>query len=47
MWPVKKFKLRNLFDSNIMQENAVKSKNEMCLKISVYAMVDAGDDILQ
>lgn len=30
-----------------MQENAVESKNEMCLKISVYAMVDAGDDILQ
>lgn len=30
-----------------MQENAVKRKNEMCLKISAYAMVVAGDDILQ
>lgn len=30
-----------------MQENAVESKSEMCLKICVYAMVDAGDDSLQ
>lgn len=50
MWPVKKIKERNSFDSNLMQENAVKRKNEMCFKISAYDgdnRVVAGDDILQ